>query len=130
MIEGNHVIISILVVKRLELTLATDARQGKVAILVLCHESSADKLLDQVKGSLAFTLAVLHHLHLGLKDIVLLDLGLGCPLLALLGLQLVGNFLLGPSALVPDLEQFGRDALGRCNNKTVNLKLSKDKNWN
>ena len=84
MIEGNHVIISMLVVKRLELTLATDARQGKVAILVLCHESSADKLLDQVKGSLAFTLAVLHHLHLGLKHVVLLELSLRLLLLPLL----------------------------------------------
>ena len=73
-----------LVVKRLELTLATDARQGKVAILVLCHESSADKLLDQVKGSLTFTLAVLHHLNLGLKHVVLLELSLRLLLLPLL----------------------------------------------
>ena len=84
MIEGNHVIRSMLVVKRLELTLATDARQGKVAILVLGHESSADKLLDQVKGSLAFTLVVLHHFHFGLKHVVLLELSLRLLLLPLL----------------------------------------------
>ena len=128
--ESSFLALILLVAKWLELLLSADAGQSEVAILILSDISGADELLEQIKGGLAFALAVLHHLHFGLQDVVLLDLGLGCPLLSLLSLQLVGDLLLGPSALVPHLEQFGRDALGRCNNKTVNLKLSKDKDWN
>ena len=99
MTMGNHVIISLMVLKWFELTFTTDARQGEVTLLVLCHETSADKLLEQVKGSLAFTFVVFHHLHLGLKNVVLLELGLRLLLLSLLRCLIIGNLLLGPLSL-------------------------------
>ena len=97
--ESSFLTLILLVAKGFELLLSADAGQSEVANLILSDVSGADELLEQIKGGLAFALAVFHHLNFGLQDVVLLDLGLGRPLLALLGLQLVGNLLIGPSAL-------------------------------
>ena len=95
---------------RLELPLAADAGHGEVAILVLSDVASGDELLEQVQSCITFGLAVLHHLHLGLKDVVLLELGLGCLLLAFLCLLFGCDLLLAPSFFASFFKQTGRNS--------------------
>ena len=108
MIKGNHVIISLLVTVRFELPLAADTRQGEAAFLILVNEASGNELPEQVDCRITLSLAVLHHLDLGLEGVELHELGLGSLLFSHLGFMLVLDLLLGPLSLATRLQKTGR----------------------
>ena len=55
-----------LVFEWLELALAADAGDSKIAVLILGDKASLDKLVKEIECSLTIGFVVLHHLHLGL----------------------------------------------------------------
>ena len=93
-----------LVFEWLELALAANARDSKIAILILGDESSLNKLINEIECSIAIGLVVLHHFHLGLEGVVLIQLCLRYHLLLLIYQLLILNLLLSLSSLATGLQ--------------------------
>ena len=93
-----------LVFEWLELALAADARDSKIAVLILGDEASLDKLVKEIECSITIGLVVLHHFHLGLEGVVLIQLCLRYHLLLLIYKLLILNLLLSLSSLATGLQ--------------------------
>ena len=107
--------ITVSFVERLELSLAVDAWNGKVAVVVLRYEAGLHELGQQVHRCIALSLVLLHHVDFGLESIILAELGSGTLSLLFLGCLISYDLLLCALAAGTGLEHVRRYTLARCN---------------